>query len=316
MPNPLVSIVCESYNHEHFLRKCLDGFVMQQTSFPFEILIHDDASTDHSADIIREYAVKYPDLFRPIYQTENQYSQKVNIWTEMQYPRVKGKYIAHCEGDDYWTDSLKLQKQVDYMESHPECSLCFHNAVIHWADGRQPDRLFAEVENRDYSCLESLEKWVIPTASIMFRTELQEGYGKLMRDHLYIRIGDRPLAAYCAQHGTLHGFSDVMSVYLKHEDGYTLYSDSKRTYVNARTWEEIGNAFGKEAKNTVKNYYTAAYLSALTRSVREKYFKIICQSFYRGILRQPLTGVLALAKLPKERKNRLRLQTNSPAQQA
>ena len=108
--NPLVSIVCESYNHEPYLRKCLDGFVMQKTNFSFEILIHDDASTDKSADIIREYISKYPQLdWKPIFQIENQYSKGISIWTEIQFPRAQGKYIALCEGDDYWTDPYKLQ---------------------------------------------------------------------------------------------------------------------------------------------------------------------------------------------------------------
>lgn len=119
----LVSIICDVYNHEPYLRLCLDGFVSQKTNFPFEVLIHDDASTDNSASIIIEYTQKYPDIFKPIIQKENQYSKKVGIWKTYQFPRVSGKYVAFCEGDDCWIDSLKLQKQVDYLESHPECVL-------------------------------------------------------------------------------------------------------------------------------------------------------------------------------------------------
>jgi glycosyltransferase involved in cell wall biosynthesis len=98
---------------------------MQQTNFLFEILIHDDASTDNSAAIIREYEQKYPDLFKPIYQKENQYSKGISIWRDIQFPRAQGKYIAMCEGDGYWTDPYKLQKQVDFMETNPECGLCY-----------------------------------------------------------------------------------------------------------------------------------------------------------------------------------------------
>lgn len=119
----LVSIICDVYNHEPYLRLCLDGFVFQKTNFPFEVLIHDDASTDNSPSIIIEYTKKYPDIFKPIIQKENQYSKKVGIWKTFQFPRVSGKYVAFCEGDDYWTDPLKLQKQVDYLETHPECVL-------------------------------------------------------------------------------------------------------------------------------------------------------------------------------------------------
>lgn len=123
---PFVSIVCNTYNHVNFIRQCLDGFIMQQTSFPFEILVHDDASTDGTAEIVREYERNYPDLIKPIYQKENQYSKGVKVSFVYQYSRVKGKYIALCEGDDYWTDPLKLQKQVDYLEDNPDYVLCAH----------------------------------------------------------------------------------------------------------------------------------------------------------------------------------------------
>lgn len=117
---PLVSIVSMVFNHAAFLRDCLDGLVMQETSFPYEVIVHDDASTDGSAEIIEEYASKYPGLIQPILQQENQYSKKVHIGNTFIYPKVRGKYIAICEGDDYWTDPHKLQRQVDFLESHPE----------------------------------------------------------------------------------------------------------------------------------------------------------------------------------------------------
>lgn len=124
---PLVSIDCLTYNHEAYIRDALEGFLMQKTDFPFEILIHDDASTDQTANIIREYEKKYPGIIKPIYQKENQYSKEVNITTDFQYSRAKGKYIAICEGDDYWTDPYKLQKQVDFLETHPNYGLVHSN---------------------------------------------------------------------------------------------------------------------------------------------------------------------------------------------
>ena len=120
----IVSIITLTYNHEPYIRECLDGILMQQTSFKFELLIHDDASTDNTANIIREYESKYPEIIKPIYQIENQDSKKVPIGATYLYPRAKGKYIALCEGDDYWTDPLKLQKQVDYLELHPDYVMC------------------------------------------------------------------------------------------------------------------------------------------------------------------------------------------------
>ena len=120
--SPLVSICCLTYNHEPYIRDCLEGFVMQQTNFIFEVLIHDDASTDNTAAIIREYEVKYPSIIKPIYQTENQYSKGVKVTSVYNFPRVKGQYVAMCEGDDYWIDPLKLQKQVDFLECNQDYS--------------------------------------------------------------------------------------------------------------------------------------------------------------------------------------------------
>lgn len=127
----VVTILTLAYNHEPYIRQCLDGIVMQQTTFKFELLIHDDASTDGTADIIREYESKYPNIIKPIYQKENQYSKKIPIGVTYLYPRAKGKYIALCEGDDYWTDPLKLQKQVDFLEANPEYVMCSHRFKLY-----------------------------------------------------------------------------------------------------------------------------------------------------------------------------------------
>lgn len=126
MQEVAVSVVCNAYNHESYIRDALEGFVMQETTFPFEILIHDDASTDKTADIIREYEMRFPEIIKPIYESENQYSKQDGSLGRIQYGRVKGKYIAVCEGDDCWIDKNKLQRQYDYLESHPDINVCAH----------------------------------------------------------------------------------------------------------------------------------------------------------------------------------------------
>src|SRR5690554_3523732 len=103
---PIVSIQCITYNHENYIRDAIEGFLMQKTTFPVEVLIHDDASNDSTSDIIRVYESRFPNLIKPIYQTENQYSKKRGLISKIQNDRSKGKYIAKCEGDDYWIDSL------------------------------------------------------------------------------------------------------------------------------------------------------------------------------------------------------------------
>lgn len=125
---PLVAIHCLVYNHEPYLRDCFEGFVMQQTNFSFVAIVHDDASTDGSAAIIREYEEKYPHIFKPIYEIENQYSKRDGSLGRIMNEAIeatRAKYVAMCEGDDYWTDPLKLQKQVDILESNPDYSMCY-----------------------------------------------------------------------------------------------------------------------------------------------------------------------------------------------
>ena len=104
----LVSVICTAYNHRPYIRDALEGFVMQKTNFKYEVLISDDASPDNTAEIIKEYEEKYPDLIKPIYFKENQYSQGVKLLRDILAPKVKGKYIAVCEGDDYWTDETRI----------------------------------------------------------------------------------------------------------------------------------------------------------------------------------------------------------------
>ena len=125
-----VSILCNTFNHEDYIAKALDCFLMQQTTFDYEILIHDDASSDNTAKIIKQYEEKYPDKVKPIYQTENQYSKNININHTFQYPRAKGKYIAVCEGDDFWTESDKLQKQFVALEVNTDVNMCSHKAEM------------------------------------------------------------------------------------------------------------------------------------------------------------------------------------------
>lgn len=128
--NIQVSVLCPAYNHSRYIRDAIESFISQKTSFNFEIVINDDCSTDDTRNIIEEYAQKYPDIIVPIYQTENQYSKGTDIIKDILIPKARGKYIAICEGDDYWTDNNKLQLQYDYLESHCDCCLCVHNAIL------------------------------------------------------------------------------------------------------------------------------------------------------------------------------------------
>ena len=124
-----VSVICLAYNQAPYIRDALEGFVSQRTDFPFEVIVHDDASNDGTTGIIQEYATKYPDIIRPVYQTVNQYSQGAKIARDFLFPLIRGRYVAICEGDDYWTDPLKLSKQVAALEAHPEVDICAHRSL-------------------------------------------------------------------------------------------------------------------------------------------------------------------------------------------
>ena len=171
---PLVSICTLVYNHEQFLKECFEGFLIQKTNFAFEVLVHDDASTDNSVAIIREYTEKYPEIFKPIYQTENQYSKGIKISTTYQFPRAKGKYIAICEGDDYWTDPEKLQKQVDFLEAHPEYIICSHQHKTFNQDTQVMEEDWrGDILDGIHYDLSSLinGKWHHQPLTVMFNTE-------------------------------------------------------------------------------------------------------------------------------------------------
>ena len=116
LKQPLVSVICDVYNHELYIKDCLEGFINQRTDFNYVVLVHDDASTDNTPLVLANYVKQYPNLFSPVFQNENKYSKGISIWKTFQFPRVKTKYVAFCEGDDYWSDSSKLQKQVQSIE--------------------------------------------------------------------------------------------------------------------------------------------------------------------------------------------------------
>ena len=209
----MVSVSCITFNHEPYIARALDSFLMQKTNFPFEILIYDDASTDRTQEIIREYEKRYPGIIKPYYQTENQYSKgKYNVEGFFNYPRAAGKYIAMCDGDDYWTDEHKLQLQVDYMEAHPECAMCLHAARI-----ETEERAVQSLKIRPYrgNRLIPAEKVIdkpsnYPTASLLFRTE----YTKDLQDYYYTSpVGDIPIQIHMAAKGTVYYMDREMSVY-------------------------------------------------------------------------------------------------------
>lgn len=213
----LVSVCCMTYNHVSFIRQCLDGFMMQKCSFSFEVLIHDDASTDGTQDIIREYVTRYPNIIKPIYQKENQYSKGIDPNVKYNFSRAKGKYIAMCEGDDYWTDPYKLQKQVDFLESHPDYVMCSHRFNQYIQDKNlleeEKDLTF---QGADYDLKNLIGgKWLTQTLTVMYRRDALD----LQRYESYGMSLDMILFYELLRNGKGYCFSDVMGVYRLHKGG-------------------------------------------------------------------------------------------------
>ena len=210
-----VSVYCLAFNHVKFIKKTLDGFVNQKTDFNFEVYVHDDASTDGTQEIIKEYAEKYPNIIKPILQKENQFSQGVRITRDILFPKFKGKYIAICEGDDYWTNDNKLQIQYDFLEKNEEYVACVHNTVK-IIDGHITKELINPLTiNTDLNLKDVILRGSsqFQTSSIMYRKELLEKNKRPCFLDSIKGVGDYPLAVYLAISGKIFFYIEVMSAY-------------------------------------------------------------------------------------------------------
>ena len=273
-----VSIVCTAYNHGKYIRQTLESFVGQKTNFKFEVLIHDDASTDETAEIIREYEEKYPDIIKPIYQTENQYSQSIPINITYQFPRIKGRYVAFCEGDDYWCHPRKLQKQFDIMEKNPDCSMCTHRTVQTYLKGygKWPCIPWNVVEQEGkIDCEELLRILTISgypfqTSSFFVRYSVYADYINERPDFAQnTGIGDIPLLLYMASKGWIYFCDDVYS-------SYQQYADSSWT---EKLWTSP-ETFNKHYEKTIDMYIKYnEYLGG----IYSEYTQRICDRIRRRI---------------------------------
>lgn len=222
MEKPVVTVWCLTYNQKDFIKEALNGFVMQKTTFPFEVVVHDDASTDGTTDIIMEYAERYPEIIKPMVEKKNQWQKGglKHIISIMNEHHRRGRYIAFCEGDDYWTDPNKLQLQVDFLENNSDYSMCFHSAqkkyetdVRAWIDCEN-------IQDKDYDATDIFVNWTVPTASILCRKEAMDFYANLKHPEL-IQNYDIFIILSCAMVGKLRGMHEQMSVYRIQDGGLT-----------------------------------------------------------------------------------------------
>ena len=214
--NCKVSIICAVFNHEKYIRQALDSFLCQKTDFKYEIVITDDASTDGSAAMIREYAEKYPDIIVPIFFEENMYSKNIPVVPEYAIPAARGEYLAFCEGDDYWTDPEKLSIQAAWLDAHPDYSACVHNTMNYYCDtGREVPYNTRYHGDRDLGFADVVNGvgGVFHTSSVMARASLFRelpDYCVVSEKH---GVGDHPRAIMFALSGKIRYIDRFMSVY-------------------------------------------------------------------------------------------------------
>jgi len=226
--NPIVSICCITYNHQDFISEAIDGFLAQKTNFPYEIVIGDDCSEDSTQSIIHRYSIRYPNIIKVLSADHNLGVIK-NLTSTLAV--CTGKYIALCEGDDYWTDPYKLQKQVDFMEAHPECSICTHKVLFTHENGDEKNKVFPEI-NGDQVFTKSYlyGHYFIQTCSVLFKNENISEFINFLDG---FKVGDAPLYYFYSQNGNIGFIDECMAVYRFHNTSFWSSQDNFSKHIKS-----------------------------------------------------------------------------------
>lgn len=275
MTQPLVSVHLLTYNHAKFIARAIDSAVAQKTDFPFEIIIGDDCSTDGTSDIVDTYERRYPDLIKVIRGPENQGPQPNSIRI---LENCRGKYMAALEGDDYWTDPYKLQKQADFMEQNPDFAICFTNSRVEFFDSEEEPYFLNEGLERDVFELKDLigesEIWFMGTATLFYTMDsifpVEPWFSQT-------KSGDIPMIMLAARHGKIKYLPDVTAAYRRHAAGAS-NTDHKddAVFLNNRIMmytnlnKDTGYKFNHLFKRNLGGWY---YLLLNSRQLEDKYFQ-------------------------------------------
>lgn len=230
---PEVTIWCTAFNHAKYISQCLDGFLNQKTNFPFEIIVHDDASTDGTADIIREYATHFPNIIKAVIEKENVFSKGKMAFGMVMVDNLHARYIATCEGDDYWSDENKLQKQYNYMEANRECSMVGHMTKSIDSNNHRICTFINSVPG-EYSQKENQEWHLFAHySSYFYRNIFLQMSKEEIKDFFSVKVpGDRRMPVLLMKYGRLFVLPDEMSVYRYQScpTSFTCQKENSRIY--------------------------------------------------------------------------------------
>lgn len=296
-----VSVMCLVYNHEKYLNDCLSSLVNQKTNFNYEVIVHDDASVDESVKIIKEYAQKYPKLIKPILQVDNQFSKGVIITKDFFLPMAKGKYIAFCEGDDFWIDENKLQKQYDALEAHSECMMCVHKVKNVNQKGEDlgtyhpnvPLPGSCAIESKDFIKL-ICESYAFQTSSYFFNADkFRQYFDNIPAFRKLAPVGDQAYLLYFGDLGSVYYIDEAMSCYRNDCEG----SFSEK-FLAADRDERIKFykqmiAMYKEYNQYTKKKYEESCNNAITKfqyyeALYENKYDILIQKRFRKYLKKEM----------------------------
>jgi len=280
--SPLVSIICTAFNHEAYIKDALEGFVMQKTTFPFEIIVSDDASIDATALIINQYEKKHPELFKIFYHKENQFSKGIPFFVNELVANARGKYIALCEGDDYWTDPYKLQKQVDFLEANPEYGLVFTDADhYHECEGKMI-RAYDKTFRRRIPTGDVLSVFLqginpYKTCTSVFRSSFVKEYKEMSSKHNFI-MGDKILWLLIAGKAKIGYINEATSVYrirnksASHSDELEFYLKFLKSSYKASVFFSSYYDKPLERKKNKQNYKKAILIYCASKKKYKQLF--------------------------------------------
>lgn len=272
---PLVDIIMPTYNHEKFIAEAIESVLAQKTAFAYRLIVGDDCSTDGTQAIVRHYAGKYPDEVEFFFSPVNLGALHGDRISVKLLNQCTAKYVAILEGDDYWTDPNKLQRQVDFLERHTECSLCFHNAEMFYEDGSQPPTKLRPPDQKEISTVEDVLAGMVPIpCTILFRNNL---LGELPDCFYKVTNADWVMVVLLAEHGHIGYINEVMAAYRMHPDGmWSRLTPQQRVKEHINTYKTIN-----EHLNFRYNRVISERIAALPRRLNEQHARSCLDQYHK-----------------------------------